>query len=104
MVQRDLDRPENWAGENIKFNKGTCKILHLLYTEGPVGIGDKKTDHEPTMCLHGKSGQQHPALESIVSSSKMVILALYSAVAKPHLECWVQFWVPQFEKVMHLLE
>ena len=42
--------------------------------------------------------------QSIASSSKVVILPLYSAVTRPYLECWVQFWVPQYEKVMHLLE
>ena len=43
-------------------------------------------------------------IRQCISKLREMTLPLYSAMVRPHLEYWVQFWSPQYKRGLDILE
>ncbi|CAM4608465.1 unnamed protein product [Lepidochelys olivacea] len=125
-VWSNLDKLENWAKRNLlKFNKDKCRVLHLgqknpsyrLRTDWLSGSSavknlgitvDERLDMSQQCALVAKKANSILGCisRSITSRSREVIIPLYSALLRPHLEYCIQFWTlpPPLRKYVNKLE
>ena len=109
----------------MKFNKSKCRVLHLgrnnsmcQYKPGVDLVQSSSVQRDLRVLVDGKliMSQQCALIakmangilgcikRSVASSLREVLLPLYTALVRPHLEYSVQFWAPQFKKDEELLE
>ena len=125
-IQRDLNRLERWAQVNLmRFNTAKCKVLHLgrrnprhLYSlEGAVlenspaekdlevPMDDKlNMSQQCALASQKANGILGSIMSGVASRDREVIVSLYPALVRPHLEYCIQVWSPQYRKDRELLQ
>ena len=125
-LQNDLDRLVKWSEKwQMLFNFGKCKCLHtghrnlnVNYKMGDTVLGTtvKEKDLGVTIsadmkvseqcCIAASKGNQILGLirRNITYKGKKLIIPLYKAIVRPHLEYCIQAWRPYRKKDIDTLE
>ncbi|KFQ19872.1 hypothetical protein N332_11622, partial [Mesitornis unicolor] len=123
---RDLDRLERWAHTKLmKFDQAKCKVLHLgmdnpkhKYRLGGEWLESSSEEKDLKLSVYEKLNMSQQCVlaarkanhvlgcirRSVANRAREVILTLFTALVRPHLEYCVQYWGLQYKKDIELLE
>ncbi|XP_051876029.1 RNA-directed DNA polymerase from mobile element jockey isoform X1 [Pristis pectinata] len=125
-LQRDLDSLGEWARKwQMRFNVGKCAVVHFrsrnkradYYLGGEkiqstgvqrdLGVlvqNTLKVNHQVGSVVKKVNAMLAVISKGIVYKSKEVLMRLYGALVRPHLEYCAQFWAPHLRKAVLTLE
>ena len=125
-IERDLNRLERGARVNLmRFNTAKCKVWHWgprnpthTYRLGGAVLESSPAEkdlavlkdeklHVSQLCALAawkENGILGSSRKGVASRDRELIVPLYSALRRPHLEYCAQAWSPQYTKERELVE